>query len=64
MKAVDSTGAGNSFTAGLLFSWMRGLSLSVAATLANALGALASRVYGAGSALLHRNKVLEFLHSI
>ena len=64
VKAVDSTGAGDSFTAGLLFSWMRGLSLPAAATLANALGALATMVYGAGCALPQRNRVLEFLHSM
>ena len=64
MKEVDSTGAGGSFTAGLHFSWMHGLSLSAAAALAYALSAFASRMYGAGFALLHRNKVLEFLHSI
>jgi ribokinase len=42
VHAIDTTGAGDSFTAGLIVGWMRKLSLSASAILASALGALAA----------------------
>jgi len=64
VKAVDSTGAGDSFTAGLLFGGLNGLSLPVSGTLAGALGALAVMVYGAGFSLPDRDRVARFLDSM
>lgn len=64
VKAVDTTGAGDSFTAGMLYGWMHGLSLRATAVLANALGALASTVYGAGFSFPDKQKILDFLVSI
>lgn len=61
ITTVDTTGAGDSFTAGLLYGWMRGLSLQASAVLASVLGALAATVYGAGLSLPHPVTVLEFL---
>jgi len=48
IETVDTTGAGDAFSAGLLFALRRGLSLAAAGTLASALGALATTQYGAG----------------
>ncbi len=64
VESVDTTGAGDSFTAGLIYGWMKGLSLSASAMLASALGALATTVYGAGSSLPAKQKLLDFLGSI
>ncbi len=64
VDAVDTTGAGDSFTAGLLYGWTHGLSLSASGALASALGALAASVYGAGFSLPSKQKVLDFLRSI
>ena len=40
VKAVDTTGAGDAFTAGLIFSILQGLNLNQSLTLANAIAAL------------------------
>ena len=64
VRAVDSTGAGDSFAAGLLFSRLRNLNLSASATLASALGALAVTAHGAGFSLPDRRKVATFLASM
>ena len=63
VNAVDTTGAGDSYTAGLIFGWTKGLSLPATAILASALGALAASVYGTGLALPGKLETLEFLRS-
>lgn len=63
VNAVDSTGAGDSFTAGFLYGWAHAMSLSASAVLASALGALAATVYGAGSSLPDKPALLEFLRA-
>jgi ribokinase len=64
VEAVDTTGAGDSYTAGLLYGWMHGLSLPASAVLASAIGALAASVYGAGFSLPDKQCVLDFLRSM
>ena len=64
INAIDSTGAGDSFTAGLLYGWAHELSLPASAALASALGALAASVYGAGFSLPDKQCVLDFLRSM
>jgi len=61
VAVVDTTGAGDSFSAGLLYGWTHELSLSASALLAGALGALATTVYGAGLSLPGKEKVRELL---
>jgi ribokinase len=51
VETVDTTGAGDAFGAGLIFGRLRGLSLPATGLLANALGSLATTVWGAGPAL-------------
>ena len=63
VDAVDTTGAGDSFTAGVLYGWTHGLSLPASAVLASALGALAASAYGAGFSLPDRKHVVDFLRS-
>ena len=58
---VDDTGAGDSFDAGLILGRIGGLSLRESALLANVLGALATTVTGAGSALPGPQEALSFL---
>jgi ribokinase len=58
---IDDTGAGDSFDAGLILGRIGGLSLRESALLANALGALATTVTGAGSALPGPQEALRFL---
>ncbi len=62
VPTVDTTGAGDAFSAGLIFGRLRGLSLPAAGTLANALGALATSVWGAGPALPGRFEAIRLLH--
>lgn len=63
INVVDTTGAGDSFTAGLLYCWMKQLSLQASTILASALGALAATVYGAGSSLPGKQVLVDFLES-
>ncbi len=58
---VDDTGAGDSFDAGLILGWVAGLGLRECGILGNALGALATRVTGAGSSLAGPEEALSFL---
>jgi ribokinase len=62
VDVVDTTGAGDAFTAGLIFGRLYGLSLPATGTLANALGGLAAAVYGAGTALPGKAEVIRFLN--
>jgi ribokinase len=61
VDAVDDTGAGDSFNAGLILGRLSGLSLRESGLLANALGALATTVTGAGISLPGREAALSFL---
>jgi ribokinase len=63
VNAVDTTGAGDSFTAGLIYGWMNGMNLPACAIMGNALGALATTVYGSGLSLPGKQTVLDFLKS-
>jgi len=62
VDVVDTTGAGDAFTAGLIFGRLQGLSLPALGTLANALGGLATEIHGAGTALPGKIEVSRFLH--
>jgi ribokinase len=57
VKAKDTTGAGDSFNAGLVLGRLVGLSWEAAAALGNALGGLASTREGAGATAINRNDV-------
>jgi ribokinase len=59
VKVVDTTSAGDAFSAGLLYGYMHGFSRMASLLLANALGGLATTVYGA--ARFGREAVLAFL---
>ncbi len=62
VNVVDSTGAGDAFNAGFIAGQMRGLSEPESALLANACGAAACTVRGAGGALPKREVVMQLLH--
>jgi ribokinase len=61
VQVVDTTGAGDAFCAGLLYAYLRRLDLPAAATIANALGALAATMMGGGPVLPGRNQLIHFL---
>jgi ribokinase len=61
VQAVDTTGAGDAFTAGVIFGRTHGLSLPATGILANALGGLAASVHGAGTALPGRDEAVHLL---
>jgi ribokinase len=61
VEPLDDTGAGDSFNAGLILGRIAGLGLRESALLANALGALATTVTGAGSSLPGPNEAIDFL---
>lgn len=60
-ESVDSTGAGDAFSAGLIYGFLKGLSLPAAGVLANALGSLAVGVWGAGISLPGREEAMQLL---
>jgi ribokinase len=61
VEVVDTTGAGDAFTAGLIYGRLHGLSLPALGTLANALGGMAAAVHGAGTSLPGKDQVIRFL---
>lgn len=61
VQTVDTTGAGDSFSAGLIYAYHHQLNLETAAALASALGALATTVYGGGLNLDWRPRLTAFL---
>lgn len=61
IHALDTTGAGDAFSAGILTGFLQGRDLSSTGTLANALGALAASKWGAGEILPGKMELLEFL---
>jgi len=63
VETVDTTGAGDAFCAGMLFARLHNLSLPAAGLLANALGGLATTVWGGGGDIPERGEVLNFLQT-
>lgn len=61
IRTRDSTGAGDSFAAGLIVGYLGGLSWQSAGVLANALGALAASRVGGGAAQLHALEIVALL---
>jgi ribokinase len=61
VETIDTTGAGDSYSAGVIYGWEQGFALEETATLASALGALATTVYGAGLSLPKKEGVIDFL---
>ncbi len=61
VEPVDTTGAGDAFTAGLIAGWVWGWPLDATALLANTLGGLATTVWGGGPALPGRAEVWRHL---
>ena len=57
VKSKDTTGAGDSFNAGVVLGRLVGLGWESAAALGNALGGLVTTQQGAGAASLNRNAV-------
>jgi ribokinase len=64
VNAVDTTGAGDSYTAGLIYGWSNGMSLRATALMGSLLGALAASVYGAGLALPGKLEAITFLNNL
>lgn len=62
VKAVDTTGAGDAFSAGLIYGFLDGFNPVPSLILANALGGLATTVYGA--ARFERKQVVAFLEEM
>ena len=61
VEVVDTTGAGDSFSAGVIYGWLNGLPLEETAIMASALGAMATTVNGAGMALPGKRELTTFL---
>jgi len=61
VKAIDTTGAGDGWNAGLLVGLCKGWDLEKCATVANALGALVVTKRGAITAMPYKQELIEFL---
>lgn len=61
VKAVDTTGAGDGWNAGLLVGLLRGWDLEKCVTVANAVGALVVTKHGAITALPYKDELNNFL---
>lgn len=61
VKVRDTTGAGDSFNAGVVLGRLVGLSWEASAALGNALGGLAAMQEGAGAASLNRNAISRLI---
>lgn len=62
VRVVDTTSAGDAFSAGLIYGYLHGFTPQGCLLLANALGGLATTVYGA--ARFNRKDVTAFLHGM
>ena len=63
IKVKDTTGAGDSFNAGVVLGRLVGLSWEASAALGNSLGALATTQEGAGATSLNKNEVFRLIDS-
>ncbi len=63
INVKDSTGAGDSFNAGVVLGRLVGLSWEASAALGNALGGLATAQEGAGAHAINRNTVAKLIES-
>lgn len=61
LEIKDTTGAGDSFNAGVVLGRLVGLSWEASAALGNAFGALTSTVEGAGAHIINRNDVFRLV---
>ncbi len=61
VEVVDTTGAGDAFSAGMVYGIATGMDLISCATLANVMGALSSAVHGAGTSLPGREDLEKYL---
>jgi sugar/nucleoside kinase (ribokinase family) len=61
VDVVDTTGAGDAFNAGVIYGYLSGMSLAASAVLGNAVGGLASTVWGVGRSLPRRDAVEALL---
>lgn len=61
VDAIDTTGAGDAFSAGVIFGILNNLSLEATGLLANALGALATTQWGGGASMPALDEVRAFL---
>jgi ribokinase len=61
VDTVDTTGAGDAFCAGFIYGWVKALPLPAVGLLANAMGALATMVWGAGPALPGQPEAIALL---
>jgi ribokinase len=64
VNVVDTTGAGDAFSAGLIFGLLQHWNLEITGLFANAMGGLAATRWGAGSALPGKEEIIEFLLDI
>jgi ribokinase len=62
VKVKDTTGAGDAFSAGVVYGYLKSLSPEASMTLANILGGLATTVYGA--ARISEEDVLKFMENL
>lgn len=63
VTAVDATGAGDAFSAGMIYGLLAGLSLGARGLLGNANGALTATRHGGGESLPDRQALADFLQS-
>lgn len=61
VEVVDTTGAGDAFNAGVIFGYLKGCGLGASAVLGNAMGGLATTVWGVGRSLPGRDAVVALL---
>ena len=61
VKAIDTTGAGDGWNAGILVGLCKGWELEKCARVANAIGAMVVTKRGAITALPHKDELIEFL---
>ncbi len=61
VKVIDTTGAGDAFSAGMIYGLSQKWSLEASGLLANAMGGIAATRWGAGAEMPGREEIIEFL---
>lgn len=64
VSTIDTTGAGDAFSAGIIYGFLNNYDLQTTGILANMLGAIATTIYGGGIKLPGKEEIISYMEKI